>query len=128
MSAILTTGVLSLAAPACAQGVHPAVVTTTPYTGFNAANAIAVDAAGNIFVANGNNNTLVEQPVNGGAQIILVSNLTFPLADAVDSAGNAYVGSHSGNLFKVPVGGGAAVDILAGNNCPAMPIRTLAAG
>lgn len=103
-----------------AQGLRPAVVTTTASTGFTGANSIAVDAAGNLYIASGGTGSLIEIPAGGGAPITLVSGMSYPRAAAVDSAGYAYVGNYNGNIYKVPTGGGPAVDLLANNgtsNC-----------
>ena len=83
--------------------------------------AIAVDASGNQFFTQPNINTavpgtgsFVENPANGGPQITLISNtLSYPKGVAVDTRGFAYTTDYHGHLWQVPVGGGAAVDILA---------------
>jgi sugar lactone lactonase YvrE len=95
----------------------PAVVTSSSTTlnfGLVQAQAVAADASGNIFVTRPASGELVEEPANGGPEIPLIpSGLGYPKGVAVDTFGNAFSSDYNGHLWRVPVGGGAAVDILS---------------
>ncbi len=100
----------------------PAAATSsqaTLYSNGNSSLGVAVDAAGNVFFtrpsADGaGDGNFVEDPVGGGAQIMLIggNTLSYPKGAAVDNAGFAYTTDYHGHLWQVPVGGGTAVDIL----------------
>ena len=95
----------------------PAVSTSTqvPVASNGAATlAIAVDANGNQFFTQPGVGSFVENPASGGAQIVLIpTTLSYPKGVAVDSLGFAYTTDYHGHLWKVPAGGGTAVDILS---------------
>jgi len=76
-------------------------------TGFNNPYGIAVDAAGNIYVADSNNNRVMKIPAGGGAAVAIGSGFNSPTGVAVDAAGNVYVANF---------GGDSVMEILAGSN------------
>ena len=97
----------------------PAVVashTSTLYNGYSQMLAVAVDDAGNLFFTQPGQGTLLEQLADGSAVITLASGLSYPKGVAVDHNGYAYATDYSGHLWKVPVGGGTATDILTACN------------
>ncbi len=98
----------------------PAVATSSqiPAAANGAATlAIAVDANGNQFFTQPGTGSFVEDPANGAAQITLIpTTLSYPKGVAVDSLGFAYTTDYHGHLWRVPAGGGTAVDILAACN------------
>ncbi len=52
---------------------------------------MAVDGAGDVFIADSGNNRVVEIPAGGGTQITVGTGLAHPLGVAVDGAGNVFV-------------------------------------
>lgn len=92
--------------------------TTTLGSGFSSPQAVAVDPAGNIYVADYGNSAIKKMPVGGGSptQLTLVA---APEGVAVDAAGNVYYSSFTNNtVTKIPFGGGSAVNIGSGYNGP----------
>jgi sugar lactone lactonase YvrE len=66
---------------------------------------VAVDAAGNVFIADTFNNRVVKVPANGGDQITLDSRLNLPADVAVDGAGNVFIAdTYNNRVVKVPPG------------------------
>src|SRR5207245_1977633 len=57
---------------------------------FDYPNGVAVDNAGNVYVAE-NDNSAIRKITPGGVVTTLARNLNFPQSVAVDSAGNVYV-------------------------------------
>jgi hypothetical protein len=75
---------------------------------------VAVDASGNLFVADSNNGRVVELPVNGGAQQVIATGLAQPSGIAVDTSGHIYV-SVIGATYQDP---GSVLKITQGNPNP----------
>ena len=74
---------------------------------------VAVDASGNIYVADQSNNA-VKKVTPGGVITTLATGLSGPEDVAVDSNGNVYVADSNNNEIKeIPVAGGAPVNVLA---------------
>jgi hypothetical protein len=73
---------------------------------------VAVDGAGNVYVAYDNSN-VEEIPANGGAVINLAKNaFKYTVGIAVDAAGNIYVAdADSTQISEIPAGGGAIKSI-----------------
>jgi sugar lactone lactonase YvrE len=97
----------------------PAAATSsqaTVATGLTQVQAVAVDGLGNIFYTLPAVGNFMEQPAGGGAPITLTTGLSYPKGVAVDTHGYAYTSDYHGHLWKIPVGGGAAVDILTACN------------
>jgi large repetitive protein len=91
----------------------PDTLTTlnAPPGGYNDPTGVAVDGAGDVFVADHNNNRIVEIAANGGAATPLnaLTGLSDPESVAVDGAGNLYV-TDSGNnrILQLPYLGNGA--------------------
>ena len=74
--------------------------TTTLGSGFNNPRGVAVDSAGNVYVADTGNNAVKRIAAVGGAITTLGSGFYNPTGVAVDSAGNVYVADTGNNAVK----------------------------
>lgn len=107
--ALKLTGQTSFAsgrAGLCDPGGTPQVV---PTSGLSTPRGLAIDAAGNLFVADTLNDRVVRIAASGGAQTTVgFTGLDNPYGVAVDTGGNVFV-ADTGNdrVVKLPVGGGA---------------------
>ena len=78
--------------------------------GFAFPQGVAVDAVGNVFVADdgsvlGGTDRIVELPVGGGTPIVVTTNVNYPAELAVDAAGNLFVADSGNNrILKIPPG------------------------
>jgi gliding motility-associated-like protein len=118
-----TTGAAIFPLTPLGTGVSPPAysgVKITVGTGYNDDQAVATDAAGNIYVTDKYNNAVKKIPAGGGSQVTVASNLTGGLYGvAVDAAGNLYVSETTINtVLKIPAGGGPPVSIGSGFNGP----------
>src|SRR5450755_700794 len=87
--------------------------------GFSQPWAVAVDRAGDIFIADPNNNRVVELPAGGGAQTTVGSGLSNPNGVAVDGAGDVLIADAGNNrVVEVPAGGGAQTTVGSGLSTP----------
>ena len=122
-AAILTGAALaSLSAVSAAQTfTPPAVATSSTAATYNIGAGdnvlqLDVDAAGNVYFPIPGNGQLVQQPVGGGAYVVLYTTASggsgYPKGVAVDHIGNAYITDYAGHLWQVPIAGGAAVDVV----------------
>ena len=66
-------------------------VQTTVGSGLSYPTNLAVDAAGNVFIADSGNNRVVEVPAGVGVQTTVGIGLSFPNGVAVDEAGNLFI-------------------------------------
>jgi len=84
-------------------------------SGFSQPYGVALDAAGNIYMADGGNSAVKKIPTGGGTPVAIGSGFNFPTGVAVDAAGNVYVADRNNNAVKeIPVGGGAPVILGSG--------------
>ena len=89
-------------------------------SGFSYPYGVAVDAAGNVYVADNQNNAIKKVPAGGGATVTVGAAVTSPTGIAVDASGNIYVAAVSNSvILKIPAAGGAAISIGSGFNSPA---------
>jgi sugar lactone lactonase YvrE len=80
---------------------------------------VAVDAAGNVFIADTNNDRVVEVPADGGAQTTVGIGLANPYGVAVDASGNVFIAdTNNSRVVKVPAGGGAQTTVGTGLSAP----------
>jgi sugar lactone lactonase YvrE len=107
------------------QGVGPAVafgpgVQATVGSGLYNPEGVAVDAAGDVFIADSYNNRVVEVPAGGGGtQITVGSGLTGPRSVTVDGAGDVFIADLGNSpVVKVPAGGGAQTTVGNGLSDP----------
>jgi len=118
----LTLGQRTNIPPPTSTGVDPEAYSTTAVTigsGFNAPYGVAVDVAGNVYIADKGNNAIKKIPAGGGAIVTLGSGFSGPTGVAVDDAGNVYVADRGHNLVKkIPVGGGTPVTLGSGFSSP----------
>jgi hypothetical protein len=109
--ALLLLGAIS--APAYAQSVTFAGVQfTMPASGLSNPNGVAVDGAGNVFIADDFNNRVVKVTPSG-VQTTVGSGLTNPDGVAVDGAGDVFIADY-GNSRVVEVTPGGAQTTVAG--------------
>jgi gliding motility-associated-like protein len=91
--------------------------TTNPLniaSGFNEPIDVAVDASGNIYVADYANGKVKKLPVAGGTPITIASGLG-AIGIAVDASKNVYVTDANNNkVKKIPAGGGQPIAIASG--------------
>jgi sugar lactone lactonase YvrE len=70
--------------------------------------AVAVDAAGDVFVADSANSTVTEIPAGGGTAVMVGTGLNAPQGLVVDPAGNLFIADTSNNrIVEVPIVGGS---------------------
>jgi len=81
--------------------------TTTLGSGFNIPAGVAVDAQGNVFIGDQNNNVVKEIPGGTGTPITIATGFSVPDGIAIDGQGNIFVADDGNNLVKeVPFAGG----------------------
>jgi len=90
-------------------------VQTTVGSGLYSPFAVAVDAAGDIFIADTGNNRVVEVPAGGGPQTTVPADgLYDPHGVAVDGAGNVFIAdTYNSRVVEVPAGGGPQTTVPA---------------
>lgn len=84
-----------------------------PFTGLRRPNGVAVDQAGNVYVADGANNRVLNLASGSNRQVELpFTGLNVPAGVAVDSAGDIYV-ADSGNkrVLELPAGSDTPVEL-----------------
>ncbi len=73
--------------------------------GVHSAREVALDGAGNMFIAENLNDQVVKLPAGGGAQTRVGTGLSGPYGVALDGAGNVYIADTGHNqVVEVPVG------------------------
>jgi len=96
------------ALPATAQGPNISYVYTSNVgSGFKGANSVAVDSAGDAFVADRSLGSLYKETPNSDgtyAQSTISTSATNPIAVAIDSAGNLYV-ADAAHVYKETLAG-----------------------
>lgn len=89
-------------------------------TGISGPQGLAIDAAGNLYVANSSDNSVtVYAPGSTAPSMTLRQGLTTPAAVAVDSKGNVWVSNELGSY------GGSVVEFPAGKTAPTTTIGNL---
>jgi hypothetical protein len=80
---------------------------------------VAVDGAGDVFIADVNNSRVVEVPVDGGPETTVATGLDEPGCIAVDGAGNVFIADQNNSrVLKLPVGGGQPTTVGTGLAAP----------
>ncbi len=117
-----TVGTAITALAPTTTGVAAAAYSTTPGTlgsGFINPSGVAVDAAGNVYIADFGNNLVKMIPAGGGSPVTLGSGFNGPVSVAVDAAGNVYVADENNSAIKeIPAGNGSPVTLGSGFNHP----------
>jgi DNA-binding beta-propeller fold protein YncE len=76
-----------------------------PFTGLSDPSGVAVDAAGNVYVADSGNNRVVKlAPESGAQQVVGFTGLNMPYDMAVDSAGNVYTVDKNDRVVELVAG------------------------
>ncbi len=116
--ALLLLGAFS--APAHAQSITFAGAQTYVGSGLSGPWGVAVDGAGDVFIADTLSSRVVEIPAGGGPQTtVLASGLNRPYGVAVDGAGDVFIADEANNLVvEVPAGGGPQITVGSGLNAP----------
>jgi DNA-binding beta-propeller fold protein YncE len=80
----------------------PGPLTTLVASGLVGPEGIAVDGAGNLYIADYNNNAIKEwAAANNTVTTLVSSNLNNPYGVAVDGSGNVYIADYGDNAIKV---------------------------
>jgi len=96
-------------------GTSPSVLAS----GLSTPLGVAVDATGNVYLADAGTRNISKIPTAGGAPIVEGSGFTVPYGVAVDILGNIYMTDNSANnVKKIPYNGGPPIIIGAGFNGP----------
>src|ERR1700723_2507018 len=94
-------------------------VQTTEGSGLSLPTGVAVDGAGDVFIADFGNNRVVEVTAGGGAQTTVGTGLSFPRGLTVDGAGDVFIAdTYNNRVVEVPAGGGAQTTVGASLNFP----------
>jgi sugar lactone lactonase YvrE len=112
-----------LVLPSAVWGVTTAhfsyVATVLPTNGLVWPNAVAVDAAGDVFITDQNTGSISELVAGATTLVVIHTGLTAPEGIAVDSTGNLYVSQQgSPSLTVYPAGGGAPTTLGSGLDQP----------
>jgi len=105
--------------PAIAFG--PGIQTTVPATGLGTPSDVKVDAAGDVFIVDGNNNRVVEVAASGPQITVFTGNfaLNNPRGVAVDGAGDVFIADYGNSrVVEVPAGGGVQSTVGSGLSLP----------
>jgi gliding motility-associated-like protein len=88
-------------------------------SGFSGPTGVAVDASGNIYIADFTNKLVKKIPAGSNTPVVMGSGFTNPFGVAVDAAGDVYVADYgAGAVYKIPAGNGTPVTIGSGFNHP----------
>jgi sugar lactone lactonase YvrE len=86
--------------------------TTVPAVGLSNPLGVVVDAAGDVFISDPNNNDVIEVPAAGGTQSTIGVKLDGPSGLAIDAAGDIFIcDQQNQRVVEVKAGSGAQVTI-----------------
>ena len=94
-----------------------ALTVTNFASGFNSPNAVAVDSAGNVFVADTGNNAIKEITPDGTVSAF-ATGFNHPYGVAVDTSGNVYVADAYNNAIEKITSGGSVSTLATNLNIP----------
>ena len=118
--ALVAVSLALLPASLTAQSIsYAGMQSVLPVTGLEAPLGVAVDGAGNRYIANNGSTNITEIAANG-TQTTIPSTLLYPAEIASDAAGNLYV-ADTGNarVLRIAAGGGAQTPVGTGWVSPA---------
>jgi sugar lactone lactonase YvrE len=98
---------------------HSATASASATAHFNAPDAVATDAAGDVYVANEGGNDI--EKINAGLTVVKsfkIKDTNAPISLAVDSAGNIYAGSGAGGVEEFTPAGAPEQSITANASDP----------
>jgi sugar lactone lactonase YvrE len=104
-------------APAHAQVTYGGVQTTVG-SGLSGPSGVAVDGAGDVFIADYYNNRVVEVPAGGGSQTTVGVGLSNPAGVAVDGAGDVFIADYGNSRVVEVQVGGAQITVASGLSDP----------
>jgi hypothetical protein len=105
-STVLSSNAVAGVGQAAWLALDPATKSTLS-SALQAPAGVAVDDAGNVFVADTSSKEILEIAVGGGTPTAVASGFSSPVAVALDGAGNLIVGdSGSEEVIEVPLSGG----------------------
>ncbi len=113
--ALVAVSLALLPASLTAQSIsYAGMQSVLPVTGLEAPLGVAVDGAGNRYIANNGSTNITEIAANG-TQTTIPSTLLYPCEMASDAAGNLYV-ADTGNarVLRIAAGGGAQTPVGTG--------------
>jgi hypothetical protein len=88
-------------------------------SGLSQPKGVALDGAGDLFIADSGLGHVVEVPAGGGPQTTVGSGLSQPSGVAVDAAGNVFIADAGlGQVVEVPAGGGPQTTVGSGLSQP----------
>src|SRR5258705_511816 len=120
--AVLCLSALGLFAPSAeAQTAHFSWAMSTLGSGFSLPQGVAVDASGNLFIADNGNNAVKEIVAAGGTVTTLAGSFVQPTSVSLDASGNVFVADSQNNAVKeiLAAGGYTIVNTLgSGFNQP----------
>jgi serine/threonine protein kinase, bacterial len=86
-------------------GAGSATPTVLPFTGLSYPSGVAVDSAGDLYVADNDNNRVLKLAAGSATQTVLpFTGLGKPFGVAVDAAGTVYVTDDFNRVLKLPAG------------------------
>ncbi len=91
---------------------------TSLFSFFNQPGGLAVDAAGNVFVADTYNGDIKKIPADGGAIVVVGGGFNQPNGVAVDAAGVVYVADTKDNAIQKILPAGNILPVATGLNNP----------
>jgi sugar lactone lactonase YvrE len=103
------------------QGPQIAFGPGTPVTvgsGLSDQTGVAVDGAGNVFIADGNNGTVVKVPTGGGTTTTVATGLGGANTLALDGAGNLFIADPNNNHVLKVAANGAQTTVGTGLSFP----------
>ena len=88
-------------------------------SGFSGPTGVAVDAAGDVYVADRGNGRVKKIPAGNGAPVIISSGFSLPYGVAVDPAGDIYVADYGANaVYEIAAGTNTRITIGSGFSHP----------
>jgi sugar lactone lactonase YvrE len=102
-----------------AVAFNPGSSTALGVPGLDSPEGTAVDAVGDVYIADFANDRVVELVAGGGTPAIIGNHLSGPSSVAVDGAGNVYVADAAGNeINEILAGSTSQISVGSGFNAP----------